>query len=109
MFCSRQTEIIEGEYIFRLLSKRSQSALDNKQQAYVFVRQLWSFLLKISKISGEYLLHGGVLNVRQIWNDFFLITFPPKKNVRTRLNYHDRLVFIRFLEETEDDKNLFQN
>ena len=43
----RKAEIIEGEYIFRLLSKRSESTLDNKQQVYVrYCTAIMIFLVK---------------------------------------------------------------
>ena len=52
-----------------------------------------------------------IIKVRQIISDFFKITFPPKTSKQIQLYYYDTLgplVFVRFLEETEDTKKLFQ-
>ena len=48
-----------------------------------------------------------VLKVRQIRNDFFKPTFLPKKN---KFDFTTcRLVFVRFLEESEDTKTTFRS
>ena len=51
----------------------------------------------------------GLLKVRQIRNGFFKPTFLQKKRTNKFVFTAYRLVFIRFLEESEDTKKTFQN